>query len=71
MPQYAAGINNAATILTDLSAKIDINRLIELTKINPELFMILLPFAKPAKLKKIVGFFLASTWMLSYTPKIT
>jgi predicted transcriptional regulator of viral defense system len=38
MPQHAAGISNAATILADLSEKIDIKNLIELTKLNPELF---------------------------------
>jgi len=38
MPDHAAGINNVATILSDLSETIDINRLIELTKHNSELF---------------------------------
>ena len=39
-PQHAAGINNVATILTELSEKIDIQKLIDLTKVNPELFWI-------------------------------
>ncbi len=38
MPQHAAGISNVATILMELAEKIDIEKLIELTKINPELF---------------------------------
>ena len=38
MPQHAAGINNVATILTELAEQIDIEKLIELTKHNPELF---------------------------------
>ncbi len=38
MPQHAAGISNAATILADLSEEMDIKKLIELTKHNSELF---------------------------------
>jgi predicted transcriptional regulator of viral defense system len=37
-PQHAAGIHNVATILVDLAEHIDINRLKELTTINPEVF---------------------------------
>ena len=40
MPQHAAGINNVATILTELAENIDMNRFIELTKINKEIFWI-------------------------------
>ncbi|OGT41065.1 MAG: hypothetical protein A3F13_07350 [Gammaproteobacteria bacterium RIFCSPHIGHO2_12_FULL_40_19] len=38
MPQHAAGINNVATVLMELAEKIDITKVIELTKINSELF---------------------------------
>jgi predicted transcriptional regulator of viral defense system len=38
MPQYAAGISNVATVLIDLSEKIDIQRLLVLTKLKPELY---------------------------------
>ncbi|OGT61012.1 MAG: hypothetical protein A3E85_03560 [Gammaproteobacteria bacterium RIFCSPHIGHO2_12_FULL_45_12] len=37
-PRHAAGINNVATILTELIESIDAKKLIELMKLNPELF---------------------------------
>ncbi|MCE3238481.1 MAG: hypothetical protein K0R24_1462 [Gammaproteobacteria bacterium] len=39
-PHYAAGMNNVATVLMELAEKIDIKKLIELTKINSESFWI-------------------------------
>lgn len=39
-PRHAAGINNVATILTELAENIDAKRLIELMKLNPELFWV-------------------------------
>ena len=38
MPQHAAGISNAATVLMELAEKIDIKKILELTKLNSELF---------------------------------
>ncbi|MBV8801893.1 MAG: type IV toxin-antitoxin system AbiEi family antitoxin [Gammaproteobacteria bacterium] len=38
MPKHAAGINNAATILCELAPHLKIQNIIELTKLNPELF---------------------------------
>jgi hypothetical protein len=37
-PQHAAGIHNVATILIDLAETLDIDKLKELTSINPQLF---------------------------------
>ena len=39
-PQHAAGINNVATILSDLTETIDAKKLLELTKINIEAFWV-------------------------------
>lgn len=39
-PHHAAGINNVATILIELTESLDLGKLIELTKINSELFWI-------------------------------
>ena len=39
-PSHAAGINNVATILMELVENIDAKRLIELMKLNPELFWV-------------------------------
>ncbi len=39
-PHHAAGINNVATVLMELAEKIDIRKLIALTKLNPESFWI-------------------------------
>jgi predicted transcriptional regulator of viral defense system len=36
MPQHAAGISNVATVLTELAEKIETQKLLELSKINPE-----------------------------------
>jgi predicted transcriptional regulator of viral defense system len=38
MPNHAAGINNVATILVDLSEQLDIKKIIDLTKQKSELF---------------------------------
>ena len=38
MPQHAAGISNAATVLMELAEKIDVKKILELTRLNPELF---------------------------------
>ncbi len=38
MPKHAAGINNATTILAELAEHLEIKKIIELTKLNPELF---------------------------------
>lgn len=39
-PRHAAGFNNVATILTELVESMDAKRLIELMKLNPELFWV-------------------------------
>lgn len=39
-PQHGAGINNVATVLSELAESLDEARLLELTKINPELFWV-------------------------------
>lgn len=39
-PQYAAGINNVATILSDLAESLDAKKLLELMQINTELFWV-------------------------------
>ena len=39
-PQHAAGINNVATILSDLLETLDAKKLLELTQINTELFWV-------------------------------
>lgn len=38
MPKHAAGINNVATILVELAQHLEIKKIIELTKLNTELF---------------------------------
>ena len=78
-PQHAAGINNVATILTELSEKIDIQKLIDLTKVNPELFWIqrlgyLIEFLGSSNLQtkflnfSVIKTFIGPAWYL--TPNI-
>lgn len=38
MPQHAAGISNAATVLMELAEKMDTKKILELNRLNPELF---------------------------------
>lgn len=59
-PQYGAGINNVATVLTELAENIDAKKLIELTKIRQELFWIqrlgyLLEFLRFGKLADVLA----------------